>query len=467
MYPEKKAFIVIIFFSFLESVNCQPATLNLPSEDVSGNTEIYGFVRGGFYAGLDKEDAKKPFISSAYSDFVLKINTGNNLNFKAFTDLRFRYGVEFQEPANLINIRESYVKVYGKRWDLTAGQQIIKWGTTDFTNPVSRLSPANYIVRSPDREDMDMGNLLADIRVHPSDIFSIEAALIPFYRSSVLIIDPVPVPDYVTINEISQLITDKEMFSYGLKTDMHLRGLDASITWFDGYDPMPGAELTSFSIDMTGGIPAPLMELSFRPYKTRVLGIAFESSISAFGIRGEAAWSDPYLSYLEYEYVPLPEIVWVAGGDYSRGNWRFSLEYSGKSVLDHTPVKADPVIGTEPDFTPLIQLFSDPGFDPEDYVRQQVSSFNRLNNYQIGRYYHSAALRIEAGLLYGKLTPSLNTMYNMTTRDLILVPEIKIRPADRLSVVAGFEYYKGVDGSLYELVSDFMNSLYAAIRIDF
>jgi hypothetical protein len=446
---------------------CQSGSNNVFSEDVSGKTAIYGFVRGGFFSGTDKDDNNKPYVSSAFSDLALRINTENNLNFKAFADLRFRYGVEFREPASSINIREGFVKVYGKHWDLTAGQQIIKWGKADFTNPVSRLNPRNYIARSPDREDMDMGNLLADLRLHPSDVFSIEAALIPFYRSSVLIIDPIPLPDYVTINEINQLITDREMFSYGLKSDLHLRGLDVSITWFDGYDPMPGAGLTDFSIDMSGAFPAPLIELSFRPYKTKVLGIAFESSVSAFGIRGEAAWSDPSLSYLEYEYVPLPELEWVAGGDYSAGNWRFSLEYNGKSILDYTPSGADPVIGAEPDFASLIRLFADPGLDPEAYVRQQVSAFNRLNNYQIERYYHSAGLRIESDLVYGKLTPSLNALYNFTSRDFVLVPEIKFKPADRLSVVAGFEYYRGMEGSLYELIDDFMNNLYAAIRIDF
>ena len=99
--------------------------------------------------------------------------------------------------------------------------------------------------------------------------------------------------------------------------------------------------------------------------------------------------------------------------------------------------------------------------------RQQVESFNRLYNYQLERYYHSAGMRIEADLLYGKLAPSINVMYNFTSRDFILLPEIKIKPSDRLSIVAGFEYYRGIDGSLYELVDDFMNSFYAAIRIDF
>ena len=467
MFSGKKLLLLIAFFCFFRSIYCQTDTVNFFAEDVSGKTEIFGFVRGGFYSGLDKDDDNKPYISSAFSDLALKINTENNLNFRAFADLRFRYGVEFQEPANSINIREGYARIYGKRWDLTAGQQIIKWGKADFTNPVSRLSPRNYIVRSPDREDMDMGNLLADIKVHPSDIFSIEAALIPFYSSSVLIIGPIPVPEYVTINGISSLITDKEMFSYGLKSDLHLRDLDAIVSWFDGYDPMPGAELTNFSIDMSGEIPAPLMELTFRPYKTRVLGFAIESSVSSFGIRGEAAWSDPSLSYLEYEYVPLPEIAWVAGGDYATGNWRFSVEYNGKSILDYIPAEVEPVIGAEPDFAAHILLFADPGLDPAGYVRQQVSAFNRLYNYQLERYYHSAGMRIEADLLYGKLAPSINAMYNFTSRDFILLPEIKIKPSDRLSIVAGFEYYRGIDGSLYELVDDFMNSFYAAIRIDF
>ncbi len=467
MYSVKKVLFLITFSWIFELINCQTDTINLIPENVSGNTDIYGFVRSGFYTGFDREDADKPYISSAFSDLVLKINTENNLNFRAFADLRFRYGVEFREAANSINIHEGYVKVYGKRWDLVAGQRIVKWGKSDFTNPVSKLNPGNYIVRSPDREDRDLGNILADIKVHPSDIFSLEAVLIPFYRSSVLIIDPVPIPDYVTINEINSLITDKKMFSYGLKSDLHLRGLDASISWFEGYDPIPGTELTTFNIDMSGTIPAPLMELTFRPYKTKLLGIAFESSISDFGIRGEAAWSDPSLSYQENEYVPLPEIAWVAGGDYSTGNWRFSLEYSGKNVLDYTPAEVDPVLGTEFDFTTLIPLFADPGFNLMEYVRKQVSSFNRLYNYQLERYYHSLGAGAEADLLYGKLAPSMNALYNFTSHDFILIPEIKLRPSDRLTIVAGFEYYSGIENSLYELVDDFMNNLYAAIRIDF
>ena len=81
----------------------------------------------------------------------------------------FSYGVEFLEPVNRLDIREAYVKVNGKRWDLSAGQKIVKWGRADFTNPTSKLSPQNLISRSPDREDMDMGNLLSAFNWYPSD----------------------------------------------------------------------------------------------------------------------------------------------------------------------------------------------------------------------------------------------------------------------------------------------------------
>ncbi len=459
--------IIFLLLIYFKSVPGQTNDPEIVSDGADKNTEAYGFIRGGCYAALDKADSNTPYLPSAFSDIAFKINTSNNLNFRAYADIRFRYGVEFHEPVSSIYLQEAYVKAYGKKWDITAGQQIINWGKTDFVSPLSKLNPQNYIIRSPEKADMDMGNLIADFRIHPFEFMSFEAALVPYYRSSVLIIDPVPIPEYVRINQINSLLTEKQMFSYGIKTDFHIHNFDASISWFEGYDPMPGMKLTDFKLDNSGGIPLPSLELSFNPYKTRVIGFDFETSIADFGIRGLAAWSDPILSYKEYEYIPLPEISWVAGVDYSRGNWRFMLEYNGKFLRKYTAPSAEPVLGTEIDLSVMGQLMTDPGFDIVNYIRQQVRSFNRLYNYQIKRSYHSAGLRVETDLAYGMLTPSLNAMYNLTSKDLVLIPEIKIKPSDRLSFIAGVAYYRGIEGSLYELVDDFMNNIYATIRIDF
>jgi hypothetical protein len=257
------------------------------------------------------------------------------------------------------------------------------------------------------------------------------------------------------------------MFSYGLKADFHLRGIDWSLAWFDGYDPMPGTALTGFNIDMSGQVPVPSTELSMTPYKTSVLGLDFETSAGAFGIRGETAWSVPSLSYESYEYVPLPEIKWVGGVDWSSGNWRITGEYSGKYIIDFTPSSVDPVIGSEPDFALLAQMSAIPGFDLESYIRQQVGSFNRLYNYQLEEYYHTGGIRIETDLAYGKFMPSVFTMYNFTSGDLLIIPEIKIKPSDGLTITTGAEFYNGIYGSLYDIVDSFMNCIYVALKVDF
>ncbi len=437
------------------------------NNDNKNTTLIYGFIRGGLYSGLDKNDNDKPYVSSAFSDLGLKIEKDNRLNFKAYADMRFRYGVEFREPVKSFDIREAYVKIYGKRWDITTGQSIVKWGRTDFTNTNAKLSPQNLISRSPDREDMDIGNLLSAFSWYPTDHINMQAVIIPFYRSSVLIIDPIPLPDNVTINQLNNLVTGKEMFSYGLRTDIHVQGLDWGISWFDGYDPMPGIALTGFNLDMSGPIPVPFIILSTIPYNSRTLGIDFETVAGNAGIRGEAALTVPYLSNNTNEYVPLPEIKWVLGFDWSPGVWRITGEYSGKSISDFTASVVDPLIGTEPDYSALAELLAIPGFDLEDYVRKQVGAFNRLYNYQLEKTYHSAGIRLEADMFYGKLAPSIFTMYNFTSRDLLIIPELKYKPADGLTITAGAEMYSGRKGSLYDIVDGFMNSVYVSLRVDF
>ena len=71
------------------------------------------------------------------------------------------------------------------------------------------------ISRSPDREDMDMGNLLASVDYYPWEKVNLEAVVVPYYRSSVLIIDPIASPNMSSINQLPSLVTEKEMFSYG------------------------------------------------------------------------------------------------------------------------------------------------------------------------------------------------------------------------------------------------------------
>jgi hypothetical protein len=458
--------MVCLLFSPCIAAYGQDASVNPVNFPAMGN-EINFFVRGGIYAGIDNEDDNNLYVSSAFSDFGVRFGKDNGINCKALADLRFRYGSEFREPVSMFAIREGYVKVYGKKWDWSAGQQIIKWGRSDFTNPTSRLNPRNFVSRSPDREDMDLGNLLSAVNWYPSDLLSLGAVIVPLYRPSVLLIDPIPLPENVTLNQVTSLVTDQTMLSWALKADFHARGIDWSFSWFEGYDPMPGIALSGFDLDMTGPMPVASTNLTTRPYKIRMPGLDFELTAGKFGIRGEASWSVPCMSHETYEYVPFPEIRWVTGTDWSSGIWRVTAEYSGKAVLDFSTAAVDPGFGTNPDNAQMAQLFQIPGFNLEEYVRQQVAAFNRLYNYQLEKYYHCAAIRVDADLLYGRFGPSVFTIYNFTSRDLLIIPEVKFKPADGLSITAGAEIYTGMKGSLFDIVDGFMNSVYLSVRLDF
>jgi hypothetical protein len=449
-------------FGFLVFSSCLSGQID---SSKTQKTAINGFTRAGFYGNYNNDD--KPFVSSAFTDFGLKVETGEGLNYKAFADIRFRYGTEFLTQVSRFEIREAYIKINGRQWDISAGQKILKWGRADFTNPTSRFSPKDFVSRSPDQEDMDLGNLLLSSRYYPSSKITFEIVAAPFYRSSVLMIKPLSLPSYVKINQIDSLVTGPKMFSYGLKTDLHLSGIDMSLSWFDGYNPLPGAALTGFNLELTGPVPVPYTELSFQPYKIRNLGFDFETNIGSIGWRGEAACTLPYKSYKEFEYVSCREISWVTGFDWSTGNWRFTGEYSGKVIPGFISSSVSPFIGTAMDPDQLAIMLGIPGFDLREYIRQEVSAFNRLYNYQLKRSYNSGALRVETDLLYGKLTASVFTLFNFTTRDLLIMPELKYRPSDGLTISAGADYYSGRKGSLYDIVDEFMNCMKIGIRVDF
>ena len=50
---------------------------------------------------------------------------------------------------------------------------------------------------------------------------------------------------------------------------------------------------------------------------------------------------------------------------------------------------------------------------------------------------------------------------------MLLIPELEIKPADAIAVRIGAEIYSGPKGSMYDLINDFMNSVYVSLRFDF
>ncbi len=422
---------------------------------------VGGFVRGGLYfsTGDYRQD-----INAAFGDAALTMTATDNLSFKGFGDLRLRSGQQFGENVNSFTLREAWGMYYNNFMSISAGKKIIKWGKTDIFTPMSRFNPMDYTFRTPDFEDAELGNLLGELTLTPASFFRLSVVAAPFWNPSVLIIKPITLPSSMVVSLPEGIRTGNGYYSWGARGDFTFSAFDAGLQYYHGPDLLPGLTLTN--ADYTN--PAqPAISVEGVPYIISNTGFDFETTVSPFVLRGAAALTTPSEEKEGNEEVPFRQVEWVAGLDWTPGAVRVTAEYSGKKILGFYEAPYAPILGTEPDMQQLMELFSTPGFDPVEFTRLQIEAFNRLYNNQLREYYHSAGMRIEADLLYGRLVPSMTTVYNFTSGDLMLRPSVRYKPSDGVTFSAGYEYYNGKEGGMYDIIDDFMKALYFSLRIDF
>jgi hypothetical protein len=451
----KRLFILLLLFAGTRASS--------PAQAISAS--INGSVGQGLYSGLYK-NSESPVFSSIYTEAGLKTEVSNNLNFKSYAEVRYRYGSDFGSTTSAIAVREAWTSIYSRRMEFIIGQRIVKWGRADFDNPVSSLNPRNLIVRSPWAEDRDLGNICATLILKPASFVSVQAVIIPYYRSDVLIIRPLEIPESVTIEELPMLSGGRSMTGYGLKADFYLKSIDFSVSYFNGNDPLPGIRLKGLDVVAGDDGLELLTTLGIAPFRVSRVGFDFETTAGRMGIRGEAAWTKPELSFRENEFVPMPEIKWVLGLDIAAGAVNLGAEYLGKIITDFEEPPIKPQLpGEAPPLTPE-EIGQIPG-GPEALARMQITSFNRLYMYQLNRVNHSAGFRADSDFAAGSITASLSVLLSFTTREIALVPSIKYRPADGIILIAGADIFKGMEGSLYDITDKALTNVFFGIRVDF
>ncbi len=432
-------------------------TLPLSSQSVS----FGGFIRSGLYLSAGDYDQD---INSLFADISLITDVSDNKVYRGFADIRARTGQQFGENSDFLLVREAWCSYYSKGFAISAGKKILKWGKSDFYTPLSKFNPIDYSLRTPDREDADMGEIIFEVSVTPLPAVKLSLVASPLWNPSVMITKPLKLGDNIHLTLPEGFLAGNGYYSYGFRADFTMKGVDWGLQWFHGADPMPGLQLDSADFS---DLLNPDITMSGVPYIINSYGADFEASVSSFVVRGTLSLFRPEGIKSENEEIPFSQLEWVAGIDWNPGTFHITGEYSGKKILDYYKPPYDPLLGTEPDIAQLAELFMTPGFDPVEFARLQVEASNRLYNYQMKEFYNSAGLRIELDALYGRLMPSFTCMYNFTAHDLVLIPSVKYKPSDSISIVAGMEYYSGSQGGLYDIIDDFMNAAFFSIRVDF
>ena len=428
---------------------------------------IGGFIRSAVYIGNTPEK-EEPYLQSAYGQASLQLKAKAGSKVSAFADIRFRYGTEWQETVSELVIREAYVDLQTGPVGFKLGKLIAPWGKGTMFNPVNKLTPMDPTTKSPEIDDMNLGIWALQGSINMGSYLKLSATWNPLYQPGKLLIEPIPMPEYVDFLEPDYPDVTLDEGSYGIQLDLRAPAMDAALYWFDGYHNWPGIAFDSFIMDSLS-MQAIALNIYENSYRIMMAGLDFSIPVGSWIFTAEGAWFQARKNHEGIEYLPFPELSYTAEIEKS-GSWlTMIVGYYGKYILDFVPAQAEPALSAEQEqFLPLVEGGIDLTSDVVDAaVREQVAAFNRLYNYQLEEFYHSTFLVLKGDFFHNMLEISVPLIYNISTEEWIAQPSISILPADGIRVKAGFSGLWGGDNSLYDLVGPVLNAGFIAMTLTF
>jgi len=398
--------------------------------------ELNGFIRGAFWAG-EIPDSDQLEMKSGYGETSLKLRVRKDTFGDAFTEIRFRHGTELNSQISEVALRECYVNIYTGHFDFRIGHQIIVWGRADGYNPTNNLTPQNMLVRSADEDDRREGNFLlrGNVSYYP---IRLEGILVPAYSSSILPLDLFPLLEGVKLSGQEMPGTNLNRVGFALKLNLELAAFDGSISWFHGYNPMPG---------VTGMIDGTEIMVRTKPYRATVIGADFSTTIGSIGLRGEFAWRDPEGNYEAEAHIPNPDLQYILGIDKQYGDFSIILQYIGRSVIDFTTLTLSPL--------------------PDDDMIDLLFEKNRMIASQMDECSHTISVRPALTLMHEILTLEVMSMFNLTTKERMIRPKISYAMADALTLTAGGEFYTGPENTLYGTIDEALSAIFIELKTSF
>ena len=379
-----------------------------------------------------------------YRASSFQINTLNTSWTDFYADLRYNFGKHDEDLFSQFDFREAYFDLYFGNVDLRLGKQIVSWGKTDGLNPTDNITPMDYTYRSPYPDDRRMGNYLARMKYRFQEDLGVEAIWIPFYESSVLPLEVIPLPENVTYSGQTAISNKIDNGGYAVKFFYDGAAWDGSLSYFNGFETNAGFALGGIEYPGTG---LPQITFETRPYRKQVVGADFSTGLGPYGMRTEMAYTHPEEGYLEKPWVANPAVDLVLGVDRAFSNFNLIAEYAVKHVFDYQELHS-----------PL---------DPRLQINYDLEYYNRLFNGQVSEWSHVVMLRPSISFLYDIITAELVSQYNFSTSELALMPKLTYMISDQVSVNLGANYYLGNEGTLYNLIGTSFNGPYAGISFSF
>ena len=413
--------------------------------------EIGGYIRGAYFGGKIP-DEMKPETKSAYGDACLKLSAGKTTLGKAFAEMRFNAGYESDSSFLRFELREAYGSLFAGPFDFYIGKQIIAWGRADAYNPTNCITPQRFYSRSANEDDRRLGNFLIRSQL-TIDPLRFEIIWIPVYAANELPINTAMISQFITsplfpitVKNFTEDYPDASFKKSGIaaKVNIELAAVDGSVSYFSGYNPQPGFDMTTFLT------PEFVMEITpcFKAYRMHMVGADFSTTLGSFiGLRGECAYRNYFKDYKEHIYIPNPDLQYVLGIDKTIKDFSFILQYFGIYVFD---------------FEELPKSVS-----VMDLPTHELKKKNRMINRQTDQFGHSIVFRPALQLLHETLSMELVGMYSFNTEELMLRPKITYQVTDALTAAIGGEAYAGAKETLFDYIEEEISAVFIELKTSF
>lgn len=233
----------------------------------------YGECRTGYWSSNRNLDNTGALASSAcLVDW--KAQPADNL--RAAGNLRLQHGARAGDTDFRARLREGYLRADADALTVKLGRQIIVWGRSDRISPTDVLGSRDFTFRSGDDDEQRNGSDALSLRWQASEAFSVTAIVARFEGNRL------PTGQLPDTRVDGPAPTRAE---FGVRIDRSGPGLDASLSYFDGFDkarrywfgPVSGASAP-------GG---PVFQSSHE--RLRMVGADFATSAGRWTLRGEVA----------------------------------------------------------------------------------------------------------------------------------------------------------------------------------
>ncbi len=350
----------------------------IPSETDDGRVSpfsISGSIQTRFHTDTVHKDSGErngnEHTQGVINRTILTVGYGNFLILSALSDYRYAGHRNSYDDYDL-DLYEAYFKYSRDRLSLKIGKQIRRWGKADQFSPVDTLNPEDireFITL--EYEDRKIPVWMADATLKFSS-FSVEAVYIPIFeplRMDYFGTDwavythlkddiqdnaavPAPLKRYFDRMSVHSTEPDDHALNgeWALRISTSVKGWDLGATYHYTWEDMPfyesfpvknlnidGAVAETDILSALNSVVLTGERIEITYLRSNIIGFEFETILSDFGVRGEAAWHDsqPLLTS-SLVSVDKPVFYGIIGADYTgENNWYLNVQLSYIHIADY------------------------------------------------------------------------------------------------------------------------------------